>query len=377
MALQTQGYQMQMPAIAQVPSHIGHIDVAGAYDILRKSQAATQAAANMPLEQMQRARDLRTLLARAKQEDELRKLDTVNKATLLAESARQEPMRSRLLAEEVGRAPMQTDILRQRQAVGALDTEAAAAAQAGRLADIGLKEGETQFRGTIPASERVLGSPTTVERQSILSPEGYRDTTETKSVIVGGKPQTLSTVAESTPVQSASEEIVEDVDRPGYFRKVTKDAQGNVVKSEIVQDKASIGAVIGSLAQQSEDLIAQAKEYRIAGQMTQAAELEARADALDKRADSYIKAMRDARYKQTAAITNAEAIAALESKENRTAQEDAELKAMRAQTMGSIVRDEAKAEKTKQLLDSKFGGTTEKKENPQKQAGKFKILKVE
>lgn len=351
MAINTSGYRVQLPPIAQIPSNIGALDVGSGQQALLRGMQISKAAFGDPIEKAEKMRNYRTLLARAKQEDELREQETkAKRARLLSEEA-MAPM-------DVESAEYRNQLSGQRVKSGELDLEVSQAEQPTRLETARQKGEETLFRGQQPVQMRVFGPAKETSTQAVRLPSGAVQKRSETSIVYGdGKKYTTAVDTEQAPAPMRTFETMEDAGTQGYVKVQVKDDAGNVIGEKYVPRKLSSSeAIVNSIAA----LRTEAAALRSSGDEEGAAALEAQADTISNAARS----MRFQGMKPSAVMQINDRINELESIPNRTSVQDEELKRLKAQMKQDIGSQ----------IESALGGG-KPAANPAA-AGKFKIVEV-
>ena len=269
MAINTSGYRVQLPPIAQIPSNLGAIDIGAGQQSLLRGMQISKAAFGDPIAEAEKMRNYRTLLARAKQEDELREQDTRAK-------------RARLLSEEQI-APMETELAKSRNQLsgqrveeGEMELEAARAEQPTKLLASKVKGEELSFRAGMPVAARVFGPSKRTTTQLTRLPTGALEEATESTIETGGDmPYVAATEIKTGAAPLHTSEEMPDAEKQGYVPVTVRDQYGNVSTKLVPSRVSAQKAVFDSI----DALDAAADKAEAEGNVEEANRLRAQAEA--------------------------------------------------------------------------------------------------
>lgn len=220
----TPGFQVQLPQNPMIPSNIGHVDVSGGYDTILRALAAQQQMSQAPVENIQRMAQLRTLLARAQQEEQLRPLATQAQQAQLTGEIQQAPYRTNILGSQAGIAGNQ-----------------ALLSKAGLPAALQSASNEAEkhkFLATGGGAGLAFGPATVVDSGVVRNPEtGEITRTQNVAKTYGGQSYNVGLTSQTEPGQASFEEAASDQSGVpfGFTKMEMKNAAGDVLGNKYVQ----------------------------------------------------------------------------------------------------------------------------------------------
>ena len=254
----TSGFQVQLPQYPVIPSNIGHVDVAGGYDTILKALAANQQVAQAPVENMQRLSQLRTLLARAQQEEQLRPLQTQ------AQGAQ--------YTGEIQQTPLKTNILGSQAVQAGNNTQLSTAQLPGQILAAGNETRKQTALGNATGEQLAIGLPadTTVITERDPNTGVLTEKTVTSKTI-GDTAYNTGEQTKTAPGAFTFERVAADqTGMPlGSVLYEKTDAAGNVGGNEVKP-----APWMGQLIQNTQTLQAQSMAARAAGRTVEADQLD-------------------------------------------------------------------------------------------------------
>ena len=354
MAINTSGYRIDLPPIATIPSNVGALDVGSGQQALLRGMQISKAAFGDPINDLEKAVNFRTLLARARQEDELRSEETkAKRARLLSAAA---------LAPEEVKAAQQNNVLgEQRIARGAREAEVDVANQPTLLSEAKQKGEEVSFRSKLPVAQRVFGPTKKTEVSETRLPGGAIVEQADTTIDAGGTPYTLASTKKTGVAPISTTVSVSDAGVPGYLKE-TISGGGASSEKLIPSQRLSTTNLIQTIA----DLRSQAEDAKVTGDEEAANEYARQADALEATA---VRLRAGNQLKPSAAMQSATRIRELEelkSKRALTAGEEAELGFLNKNDIKSMIN----------ALTTKKAESAKPASSQTESKPKFKILEV-